>query len=212
MFLDETSPFKFLFIGDSITDCGRDRSTHGDELGDGYVRQVDALVGAHYPELSIKILNTGIGGNRVTDLEERWQKDVFDLNPDYLSIMIGINDVWRQFDSPKMEQVNLQSYTTKLEALIQWTLPTVKGIVVLSPFFLETNRSDPMRAQMDAYGTAAKSVAERNGLPFVDVQAAFDEWLKHKPSSMLCDDRVHPNHVGHNIIASAFLNAIGFEW
>lgn len=212
MFLNETSPFKLLFIGDSITDCGRLREFNGEDLGDGYVRQVDALLRAHYPQLDVQVLNTGISGNRVTDLEARWQEDVLDLQPDYLSIMIGINDVWRHFDSPQMEQVDLETYTAKLEGLIQKTLPTVKGMVVMSPFFLEVNQSDPMRMQMDAYGAVAKTVAERNGLPFVDIQAAFDAWLVHKPTQLLCGDRVHPNHVGHNIIASSFLNAVGFEW
>ena len=212
MFLNETSPFKLLFIGDSITDCDRLCEANGDELGDGYVRQVDALLRAHYPQLDVQVLNTGISGNRVTDLEARWQEDVLDLQPDYLSIMIGINDVWRHFDSPHMEQVDLETYTAKLEGLIQKTLPTVKGMVVMSPFFLEVNQSDPMRMQMDRYGASAKEIAERNGIPFVDIQAAFDTWLAHKPTQLLCGDRVHPNHVGHNIIASAFLNAIGFEW
>ena len=61
----------------------------------------------------------------------------------------------------------------------------VKGLVVMSPFFLEANKSDVMRVQMDAYGAAAKAVAERNGLPFVDVQAAFDQWLAHNPTQQL---------------------------
>ncbi len=212
MFLNDTTPFKLLFIGDSITDCGRDRAFNGDDLGDGYVRQVDALLRGHYPQLNVKVLNTGISGNRVDDLETRWDTDVKALKPDYLSIMIGINDVWRHYDNPHMDQIDVETYAAKLEGLIQKTLPMVKGLVVMSPFFLEINKSDAMRVQMDAYGAAAQAVAERNGLPFVDVQAAFDAWLAHNPTQQLCGDRVHPNHVGHNIIASAFLNAVGFEW
>ena len=65
---------------------------------------------------------------------------------------------------------------------------------------------------MDRYGAAALAIAERNGLRFVDVQAAFDAWLAHNHTTQLCGDRVHPNAVGHNIIASAFLDAVGFEW
>ena len=212
MLLNETSAISLLCIGDSITDCGRDRATAGTDLGDGYVRQVDALLRAHYPQLNLQVLNTGISGNRVTDLEARWQEDVLALEPDYLSIMIGINDVWRHFDSPHMDQIDLETYAAKLEGLILQTLPVVKGLVLMSPFFLEANPSDPMRMQMDAYGTAARKLAERNQLPFVDLQAAFDRWLAQQPTQQLCGDRVHPNHVGHNIIASALLNALGFEW
>jgi lysophospholipase L1-like esterase len=83
---------------------------------------------------------------------------------------------------------------------------------VLSPFFLETNKADPMRAMMDRYGAAAQAVAKAQGLSFVDLQAAFDAWLSHQPTQQLCADRVHPNAVGHAIIARAFLRALGFNW
>jgi lysophospholipase L1-like esterase len=205
-------PTTLLFVGDSITDCGRDRESGGIDLGAGYVAQVQALLGAHHPQARIRFVNTGISGNRVTDLEGRWDQDVLAHQPDWVSVMIGINDVWRQFDNPLSEQVSLEAYTEKLEVLIQRSLLTVEGMIVMSPFFLETNKEDPMRAMMDRYGAAAKSVAERNGLRFVDVQAAFDAWLLYNPTQLLCGDRVHPNQLGHNIIASAFLNALGFEW
>ena len=207
-----SKPTTLLFVGDSITDCGRDRDSGGSDLGAGYVAQVHALLGAHHPQARVRFLNTGISGNRVTDLERRWDQDVLAHRPDWVSLMIGINDVWRQFDDPLSEQVSQQAYTEKLEALIQRTLPTVEGMIVLSPFFLETNKADPMRAMMDRYRAAVRVVAERNGVRFVDIQAAFDTWLCHNPTQLLCGDRVHPNPVGHNIIASALLNALGFEW
>lgn len=207
-----TKPTTLLFVGDSITDCGRNRESGGIDLGAGYVLQVQALLGAHHPEAKIRFLNKGISGNRVTDLEARWEDGVLAHKPDWVSVMIGINDVWRQFDKPLVEQVSLEAYSEKLEALIQRTLPQVEGMIVMSPFFLETNVEEPMRAMMDSYGAAARAIAERNGLRFVDVQAAFDAWLVHNHTLQLCGDRVHPNAVGHNIIASAFLNAVGFEW
>jgi lysophospholipase L1-like esterase len=205
-------PTTLLFIGDSITDCGRDRETAGADLGGGYVAQVQTLMTAHYPQARIRYLNTGISGNRVIDLEARWEADVLAHQPDWVSIMIGINDVWRQFDNPLSEQISLEVYSNKLETLIQRTAPEVEGIIVMSPFFLETNVDEPMRALMDRYGAAARTIAERNQLSFVDIQAAFNVWLAHNHTSQLSGDRVHPNTVGHTIIASAFLNAVGFEW
>ena len=207
-----TKATTLLFVGDSITDCDRDRESGGTDLGAGYVAQVQALVGAHHPEAQIRYLNTGISGNRVTDLEARWDVDVLAHQPDWVSVMVGINDAWRHFDNPLIEQVSLEAYSEKLEALIQRTLPQVEGMIVMSPFFLEPNVEEPLRAMMDRYGAAARAIAERNGLRFVDVQAAFDAWLAHNHTSQLCGDRVHPNAVGHNIIASAFLSAVGFEW
>jgi lysophospholipase L1-like esterase len=80
-------------------------------LGTGYVSFVDSMLGAKLPEVPVRVLNTGISGNRVTDLEARWQSDVLDLEPDWLSVMIGINDVWRQFDGePGMPQVGAEQY------------------------------------------------------------------------------------------------------
>ena len=207
-----TESTTLLFVGDSITDCGRDRESGGTDLGAGYVAQVRALLDAHHPEAEVRYLNTGISGNRVIDLEARWDVDVLAHQPDWVSVMIGINDVWRQFDNPLVEQVSLQAYSEKLQGLVERTLPQVQGMIVMSPFFLETNVKEPMRELMDRYGAAARAIAVRNELRFVDVQAAFNAWLVHNHTSQLCADRVHPNAIGHNIIASAFLNAVGFEW
>lgn len=206
-----------LFIGDSITDCGRERplgssEMNADSLGAGYVRQFHTLLAAHYPERTVRVFNTGIGGNRVTDLESRWEEDVLAHKPDWVSIMIGINDVWRHWDRPFLKQVSLEEYSQKLEALIKKTAPEVHGMRILSPYFLDINRQDPMRAMMDQYGQAARKVAEKTKVTFIDVQAKFDQWLAHQPTQRLCSDRVHPNPTGHGIIAAAALNSFGFEW
>jgi lysophospholipase L1-like esterase len=99
----------FLLTGDSITDTGRERPVgRRNGLGGGYVAMVDALLAACCLDTRVRVLSTGIGGNRVTDLETRWQTDVLDLAPDWLSILIGINDVWRHFDNlVKADQVSV---------------------------------------------------------------------------------------------------------
>src|SRR6478736_2724498 len=113
---------KLVMIGDSITDCERARPV-GEGLfgaiGKGYVGLVDGLLQATRPQQRIRVVNMGIGGNTVRDLDARWQTDVLDQQPDWLSIMIGINDVWRQFDSPLRpeQQVGLEEYETTLREL-----------------------------------------------------------------------------------------------
>jgi lysophospholipase L1-like esterase len=205
-----------LFTGDSITDCDRVRPLgfmHG-WLGNGYVGMVDALLHARYPEAPVRVLNTGIGGNRVINLAERWDDDVLAHEPDWVSVMIGINDVWRQFDKDLdlKHQVLIDEFENTLNNLVIRTLPVVEGMVLMTPYFLETNRQDPMRAMMDEYCAAVRNVAEANGTVFVDIQAAFDTYLAHRPTQSLCGDRVHPNTVGHMIITRAFLKAVEFEW
>jgi lysophospholipase L1-like esterase len=215
-FFGMSHPFKanqtLLFIGDSITDCGREYPVgqRWNSLGGGYVSFVDSIMGAVIPETSITVLNTGISGNRVTDLEARWQSDVLFLEPNWLSVMIGINDVWRQFDSePGAEQVEPEQYELVYRSLLAKTRSQLDGLVLMTPYFLETNREDPMRLKMDAYGTITKKLAVEFDAIFVDTQATFDHYLAHQPTESLCADRVHPNGLGHMILARAFLNALG---
>jgi lysophospholipase L1-like esterase len=203
-----------LFIGDSITDCGRARPLgQGGGLGDGYVNLANSLLGTCHPETRIRVLNTGISGNRITNLESRWREDVLAHQPEWLSIMIGINDVWRQFDNvTDPDVVDLTRFEQVYRELLTATRPNLKGLVLMTPFYLETSRADPMRAQMDAYGAIVKQLAQEFDAIFVDVQAAFDAYMAERPTQTLCSDRVHPNQTGHLIIAQAFFNATGGQW
>jgi lysophospholipase L1-like esterase len=208
---------KLVMIGDSITDVERKRP-HGegrnDAYGKGYVSAVNALITTMYPELSVRIINMGISGNTVRNLQERWQTDVAELQPDWVSILIGINDVWRQYDQPliKESHVYIEEYRQGLEELVTSTLPSVKGMILMAPFYLEPNTKDPMRQTMDQYGQVVKEIAEKYGTVFVDTQAAFQGLLEHIYPATLAWDRVHPNLTGHMAIARAFLNAVGFSW
>ena len=197
-----------LFTGDSITDCGRARPVgRGDELGSGYVSLMDAFWGATRPECQITVLNTGIGGNRVIDLESRWESDVIQLIPDWLSIMIGINDVWRQHDAPnEPDQVPIERYERIYRILLEQTRKKLKGLVLMSPYIIEPDKSDPMRAQMDNYAEVVKKLAEEYDAVFINVQAAFDRYLECRSYQSLCEDRIHPNLTGHMIIARSFLS------
>lgn len=206
---------KLLMIGDSITDAERTRPIgEGGGLGHGYVSLVNALLGAVYPDRRIRVLNLGIGGNTVLDLKSRWQTDVLDLKPDWLSVMIGINDVWRQFDRPEQPEthIDIVTYEKELAALIDRTRPLLKGLVLMTPFYIEPSPEEPLRAKMDLYGAVVKKLAAQQGALFVDTQAAFNHVLQHSHSSALAWDRIHPGPVGHMVLARAFLHAVGFEW
>ena len=87
---------KLVLIGDSITDAGRAQPVAEglfDPLGRGYVTQLEALIGATYPERGIRIVNVGTSGHNVLNLRDRWQRDVIDLKPDWLSVAIGTSYV-----------------------------------------------------------------------------------------------------------------------
>src|SRR5688572_667374 len=127
---------KILLIGDSITDCGRREDQEG--LGYGYVRILHDYLVTTYPAANYQIVNTGIGGDRVTDLAARWQTDVIDHQPDYVSISIGINDVWRQLDRPEIEQVTPEIFhQIYVQLLTQVKEKTNAQILLMQPTIIE---------------------------------------------------------------------------
>ena len=207
---------KLVMIGDSVTDVGRARPV-GEGLfnahGTGYPAMVDALLRCAYPELQLRTVNMGTSGDNVLNLKARWQTDVFDLQPDWVSVLIGINDVWRQFDLPQMPEAHVLpvDYERTLDELVSITLPRVRGMILMTPYYMEPLREDPMRARMDEYGAIVKAVAERHGLCCVDLQARFDELFRHMHSASIAWDRVHPNATGHMLIARALLEALEFD-
>ena len=206
---------KLVMTGDSITDCDRkkpDGEGLSDPYGKGYVNLVKALLDASYPDCPIRVVNKGCSGFTVRNLKGTWTESVLNQKPDWLSIMIGINDVWRQFDSPKMpeQQVGIDEYQATLEELITITKPGLKGLILITPYFIEPNRADPMRVQMDAYGAVVKALAEKHQAILVDTQAGFDRMLQYMHPMELAWDRIHPNSSGHALLAKCFLDAIEF--
>jgi lysophospholipase L1-like esterase len=206
-----------VFIGDSITEWGREQplaDAADDFLGSGYVHYVDALIAAAYPERRIRTFNMGVGGNTVLELAARWRNHVLEVHPDWLSIMIGINDVWRQFDHyvPPDRQVSLADYGRILDGLIRAARPGLRGLVLITPYLVESDRTVPMRAMMDRYGEAVRKLAAAHSAVLVDAQAAVDAALRELAPEELADDRVHVNAVGHMILARAFLKAVDFSW
>ncbi len=208
---------KLLFIGDSITDAGRAQPV-GEGLfgahGTGYVNTVAGLLGSIYGARRIRVVNQGCSGNTIVDLKARWHRDVTSLNPDWLCLMIGINDVWRQFDLPHQteQHVSLAEYESTLEELVSLTKPSLKGLVLMTPYYIEPLKDDAMRRRMDEYGAAVFRVAQKHNAIFVDTQKAMDRALENWYPAALAWDRVHPNQVGTTVLAKAFLDAIGFDW
>lgn len=201
---------KLVFIGDSITDGERRASSAA--YGEGYVSQVRYLLLARYPQLKLRIVNHGAPGDTSRDLLSRWERDVIAEQPDWLAVMIGINDVCRSFGAYNAEAVPLPEYMRNLRLLLgQAHSATSARLILLTPYMIEPDRRQPMRRQMDCYGQAVRQLAPDFAALLVDTQAAFDAVLAHTTASDWSDDQIHPNRAGHAVIALALLRAVGYE-
>lgn len=197
---------KIVIIGDSISDCGRAKPIGEGlfgALGRGYISLFDAMAQVDHPEWRLRVVNMGIDGNTSRDLLVRWESDVNALHPDITAVLIGINDVWRQFDSPfqSESQVLPDEYAENLRQIAHQQTQNAYQMLFLSPFFLEPNPEDPMRVCMDVYRSIMRTIAEESGIPFVDLQEAFARVLQNFYPGYLTWDRVHPNEVGQLVIA-----------
>lgn len=213
MLIEQNS--KLIIMGDSISDVDRKRPIgegKSIDLGNSYVALVDAMLKLQDPKGNIRIVNMAISGNTSDDLVHRWATDVLELEPNWVAVLIGINDVWRQFDSYLMKEhhISVQQYKNNLSCMIEKTmaLQSAKGMIFISPYYIEANREDAMRKRMDEYREAAQEVAVHYKQTYIDIQQRIDEFLTFHYSSALSSDRVHPNQVGHMLIAQEFIKAI----
>lgn len=201
-----------LFQGDSITDCRRIREL-SDNLGLGYPNLVSAELGYENPG-QYQFLNRGISGNRIVDLYARIKMDIINLKPDYLSILIGVNDVWHEI--PGKNGVATEKYEKIYDMLItelKEALPELK-ILIMEPFVLPGSATVDcpeipdrwQRFSQDVYdhAAAARRVAEKHGLPFLELQAALDEADAKAPGYWLADG-VHPTPFGHELLKRRWL-------
>lgn len=201
---------KIVFIGDSITDSGR-RDVAA-PYGNGYVSMVRNFLLARYPGLNLTIVNRGVAGNTVVDMSARWEADVVAERPHYLSVMVGINDVYRQFQGDPKTAVYPQQFELTYRTLLQRARQTSNPrIILMTPYMIETNRNLPIRKQMDVYGGIVASLAAEFGALLVRVQDAFDNALRFTTPAYWSDDQFHVAGPGSALIAQAFLRAVGFE-
>jgi lysophospholipase L1-like esterase len=201
---------KVLFIGDSITDCGR-RDAHA-PLGHGYVRKITELVTAKYPERDIAYVNKGIGGDIVEGLEGRWDTDVIAEQPDWLSVKIGINNASRQHG----EGVSSEAYLPVWEECYRRILTRAKTeldtpLFLFEIFYIEEDVEAPRPLAVDAYNASIHKLAAEFDARLIPTNAAFDKAVAARPGALwTTQDGVHPNAEGHTLMALEFLKQA--EW
>lgn len=196
-----------LFQGDSITDAGRSRE-NDTNLGLGYPTLVKGWLGYNNPG-HYTFYNRGISGNRIVDLYARIKIDFINLKPDYLSILIGVNDVWHEFS--EKNGVSVEKYFKIYSMLIEEikeALPNTK-IMILEPFVLKGSGTkehfDEFRAEVQKRAEKAKEIAEKYNMSFIALQDKFDKAAKTVPNEYWLADGVHPTTMGHELIKRCWI-------
>ncbi|NLY30717.1 MAG: SGNH/GDSL hydrolase family protein [Firmicutes bacterium] len=204
-------PFKqgdrILFQGDSVTDCDRDRNDSY-SLGSGYPALIAAYLWSHFPCLKLTILNRGVSGDRVYDLATRWEDDCIKLQPDWVSILIGINDTWRRFDSSIISPIEEfeKTYRKLLDQVVE---NTQARLVLCEPFVLDFPPDRrAWRPDLNPRIEVVRQLAAEYSAILVPLDGLFAAACTKAEPAFWADDGVHPTLAGHGLIAKAWLEAV----
>ncbi len=196
-----------VFIGDSITDAGRRESVYK-PFGYGYVHFAANWILAKYPDFNINIINTGISGNTIRDLKLRWKKDCLKHNPDIISILIGINDVWRLHTNRLDEAVLLDEYELTYKQLLSLAKENNDcQLVLMEPFMFCDDTENLMYKNLQDFIDVVGNLAKQLDAVLVPLQKSLNEIIKNVPPNRWSDDMVHPYVWAHCWIAQRWLEA-----
>lgn len=214
----------FLFIGDSITDgnwgvkSNTSKRSYKDLnhiYGHGYVFLCASEMMSQYPEKEFVFHNRGISGNTIVDMASRWQTDCLDLQPDVLTVMVGINDAcyYQAGNDSVRASLSAQAYETNYRQLLDASLqqnPDLQ-IILITPFIAPVgkyqNDYDAWYTLVQSYADVVKSLAKDYDASLIDSQKLFEKaWKKHPqtPVSYWVWDGIHPTAAGHSLMAKAW--------
>jgi lysophospholipase L1-like esterase len=193
---------RLLFQGDSITDCNRNRENPMD-LGFGYVQKIQQALPNH------EVYNRGISGNRTIDLLMRWQKDTLDLKPDFLSIFIGINEVWHyHYDQKVLTPMMYEDYYKNLIKQVKYLLPNTK-ILLIEPFVFPIGvYQKSWDVELFEEQAIVRKLSHMYNTLYLPLQDILNQKLSEYTMAQIADDGVHPTDLGHDIIKDAILEII----
>ncbi len=194
-----------LFQGDSITDCGRDRSAF-ENLGGGYPRIVAEALGVLRPDLALSFANRGISGDRTVDALARWETDCIELRPSLVSILLGINDVWHRSSGHGLPIEETEENYRKILARTREALGDIP-ILILSPFLTPDHTTEMKQEDVEAAAAVSKRLAKEFGCVYVPLNTLLEKASEALPPLTLTEEGVHPTDRGHSVIAKHWLDA-----
>lgn len=192
---------QIVAMGDSITQAG------------GYLRYVDMVLATEYPDLKIpKIINVGVSGQHAENMEPRFKKDVVDRKPQWVTISVGINDVWHRLGQPHDPKV-LEQYIENVTKMVDMAQAANIKVILLSPTIIQEDATQEGNKRLLQYIAAEKKIAEEKKCEFVDLHEQFVKALTQKPAGFkgnwLTADGVHMKPMGDAIMALGILRAVG---
>ncbi len=205
--IELTTHDRIVFIGDSITDAERHRRAY-EPLGFGYVHFVGNALLARYPDLNLSLVNTGVSGDTIADMAGRWQRDCLARRPSVLSVLIGINDVWRSIMEPERDASPAEQYEVTYDQLLLQARQDCHCRIVLAEPFLFSNESDnPVFEALQPYLAVVRALAKRHDAVLVSLQQKLNEQMAHVSPARWSQDGVHPCLWAHAWIAQQWLAA-----
>jgi len=197
-----------LFQGDSITDAGRNREVEG-SLGGGYANMAGAWFQAKYPFMNVRFINRGMGGHRVRDLQGRWDEDCINLQPTWVSIMIGINDTWMCYGAN--DPTSHEEFEASYRDILTRTKRQTKAKIILIEQFVLPIPEDRIqwRGDLGPKIDIVRKLAREFADAFVPMDGIFANAMVHRPPVFWAMDGIHPLDAGHALIARSWLQAVG---
>jgi lysophospholipase L1-like esterase len=199
---------RVLFQGDSITDAGRDKRNFRD-MGKGYPKYAAEQMIKDHPEVEFDFINLGISGNRTDQLFDRLYNDAVALEPDVISILIGINDVWHRYGSSRVETTDEQIALNYRSILKRLRAQTNAKIVMIAPYLLDCEDKEPIREDLKTVLPIIRELAKEFADVYIPLDELFEEALKTQPEPRYYSgDAVHPNTNGAMFIGGKYAEAV----
>ena len=199
---------RLVFQGDSITDAGRDRRNYHD-LGPGYPKYAAELIKSEHPDTNFEFINFGISGNRTCELFDRLYTDGIAFQPDVISFLIGINDVWHRYAPTFIATTDEQLALNYREMLKRVKKETNAKIVILSPYILDADDKAHLKEDLQTVLPIIRELAKEYADVYIPLDEIFDEAMKTQPRAMFySDDGVHPNENGAKFIGEHYARAV----
>ncbi len=189
---------KILFQGDSITDAGRDRAD-GHQLGHGYPLYAADFIRKDHPDREFEFINLGISGNQTKDLVARLQTDFVDIQPDIMTLMIGINDVWHHAEAQDWipNEVFEERYCTVLTAMKE---KTHAKIMLIEPYLTPVADKAFFRVDLDPKIQIIRRLAREFADAYLPTDGLLASVYLHTDPMLISEDGVHPAKTGAEII------------